>query len=300
MFRAASTIIRLCSRSEADRKLLIRRRRYAFAYSFPCLTSRHRLRLYTILTCGSEAESSRNCKSWRSVQTDPKASSASPCEILEHLANAYQGPQSHLYRRILTSCFLDTVLVPLCTWLYLLVIAILVALSSRRPRNMTNSSSGVFSRKPYGSSKQTTDVNMDAVYNGDQRRRHRKIHTTLSILYLLLVLAQILMCVLEIVRLSLTHLSIGLLPFTFVALITALALRLTRGFGDRIHGWRWANLAVWVALAITNGVKIAQEVKEGTGARKGSKYPMSDEITDVSVMIGVYAALAILEVFVGP
>ncbi len=43
-------------------------------------------------------------------------------------------------------------------------------------------------------------------------------------------------------------------------------------------------------------VKIAEETKEGTGQRKGSKYPESDEITDVSVMIGVYAALGVLEV----
>lgn len=143
-------------------------------------------------------------------------------------------------------------------------------------------------------------MDVDALSDRNNRRPHRKIHTALSVLYLLLVLAQILMSVLEIVRLSLAYLGIGLLPFTFVALVTALTLRLTRGFGDRIHGWRWANLAVWVALAVTNSVKVAEEVKEGTGARKGSKYPVADEITDVSVMIGVYAALAILEVSVGP
>ena len=47
------------------------------------------------------------------------------------------------------------------------------------------------------------------------------------------------------------------------------------------------------------GVKVAEERKEGTGARMGSKYPVSDEITDVSVMIGVYAVLALLEVSLG-
>lgn len=104
------------------------------------------------------------------------------------------------------------------------------------------------------------------------------------------------MCILEIVRLSLAHLGIGLLPFTFVTLITATAVRLTKGLGGRIYGWRYVNIAVWIALAATNGVKIAEETKEGTGARKGSKYPVADEITDVSVMIGVYAVLAILEV----
>ena len=103
------------------------------------------------------------------------------------------------------------------------------------------------------------------------------------------------MCILEIVRLSLAHLGIGLLPFTFVTLVTAAAVHFTHGLGGRILGWRYLNLAVWIALAVTNGVKVAEEQKEGSGARKGSKYPVADEMTDVSVMIGVYAVLAIIE-----
>ena len=130
---------------------------------------------------------------------------------------------------------------------------------------------------------------------GGQSRRHVKIYKALSILYYFLLAAQILMCILEMVRLSLTHLGIGLLPFTFVTLVAAVAVRFTKGFGGRIIGWNYLNLAVWIALAITNGVKIAEERKEGTGARKGSQYPVGDEITDVSVMIGVYAVLVILE-----
>ena len=54
-------------------------------------------------------------------------------------------------------------------------------------------------------------------------------------------------------------------------------------------------MGVWIALAVVNGVKVAEEVKEGTGMRRGSKYPVADEITDVSVLIGVYAVLAVLE-----
>ena len=130
-------------------------------------------------------------------------------------------------------------------------------------------------------------------------RRAAKIQKALSILYYLLLLAQILMCILEIVRLSITHLGIGLLPFTFVALIAAAAVRFTKGLRGRIYGWRFLNLALWIALAVTDGVKVAEERKEGTSARKGSKYPVEDEITDVSVMIGVYAVLAILEIFLG-
>ena len=107
------------------------------------------------------------------------------------------------------------------------------------------------------------------------------------------------MCVLEIVRLALAHLGISLLPFTFVTLFIAAAMRFTRGVKGRVLGWRWANLAVFIALAITNGVKIAEEDK-GINQRKGSKYPESDEIIDVSVMIGVYAALGLLEVLLRP
>ena len=104
------------------------------------------------------------------------------------------------------------------------------------------------------------------------------------------------MCILEIVRLSITHLGTGLLPFTLVALIAAAVVRFTKGLRGRIYAWTSLNLALWISLIVMNGVKIAEETKEGTGARKGSKYPVADEITDVSVMIGVYAVLAILEV----
>ena len=127
----------------------------------------------------------------------------------------------------------------------------------------------------------------------------RVLHTTLLVLYYLLLLAQILMCTLEIVRLALAHLGIDLLPFTYVTLFAAFIMRLTKGLGGRMRGWRWANIAVFVALAVVNGVKVAEEVKEGVNTRKGTKYPESDEIIDVSVMIGVYTVLIILELVLG-
>lgn len=141
------------------------------------------------------------------------------------------------------------------------------------------------------------DVDMLALPEGGGKRRS-KAQLGLSILYFLLLLAQIAMCVLEIARLSLADLGIGLLPFTIVTLLVAGLLRLTRGLGGRVRGWRWANLGVWVALAATEGVKLAGEIKEGTDARKATKYPEADEITDVAVMIGVYVVLSILELVV--
>ncbi len=103
------------------------------------------------------------------------------------------------------------------------------------------------------------------------------------------------MCILEIVRLSLARLGIGLLPFTILALIIAASLRFSQGLGGHTQGWRWTNLALWVALAVVNGVKISEELKEGINQRKGTKYPVVDEVTDVGVMVGVYVALGVLE-----
>lgn len=204
---------------------------------------------------------------------------------------------SHLHGRIVTSCFLDTILVPLCTWVYLAALVVLIALpTTSRP---SYRSGGLRRKTPFGSRKGGVDAEVDE--DADMRspaRRRGKTQLVLAILYYLLVLAQILMCVLEITRLELAHLGIGLLPFTFVALIVAGVVRFTAGLAGRVAGWKWANLALWLALAVMNGVKVAEEVKEGIGMRKGSKYAVVDELTDVSVMIGVYAALAVLEMAV--
>ena len=166
--------------------------------------------------------------------------------------------------------------------------------SSRGPHQSTKR----FGGSRFRASKSTEDVEIHELETEGQRLqtgRHAKFHKILSIIYYLLLVAQTLMCILEIVRLSLARLGIGLLPFTFVTLITAAAVHFTNGLGGRVVGWKYLNLAIWVALAVTNGMKVAEETKEGTGARKGSKYPVADEMTDVSVMIGVYAVLVIVE-----
>lgn len=126
-------------------------------------------------------------------------------------------------------------------------------------------------------------------------RTHGRFCLVLTILYFLLLLAQFLMCVLEIVRLSLAQLGIGLLPFIFISLAMAGLLRYILIF-KRVQQLRWMNLGLWTTLAVTNSVKLSQEVKEGIDNRKGTKYPVVDEITDVSVMIGVYVTLGILEI----
>ncbi len=69
-------------------------------------------------------------------------------------------------------------------------------------------------------------------------------------------------------------------------------------------GWRVVNLGLWMVLAVMNGVKVAEEVREldglGGKQRKEGKYMVVDELTDVGVMVGVYIALGILEASLDP
>jgi hypothetical protein len=46
-------------------------------------------------------------------------------------------------------------------------------------------------------------------------------------------------------------------------------------------------------------VKVVGLVNEGIDGRKGSKYPVSDQVIDLAVMAGVYAVVGILEVVLG-
>ncbi|KAG7006510.1 hypothetical protein G7Y79_00014g036850 [Physcia stellaris] len=206
------------------------------------------------------------------------------------------GPTSHLYNHILASCFLDVILVPLCTWLYFL--ALLSSFGLCLSHQGTRRSLGRQDSDGYNAYVDANTAKRQPLWPPWKGRS--KIYTTSLILYYLLIIAQFLMCILEIVRLSLAQLGIGLLPFTFVALIVGGSMRASMGLRGKVMMWRWLNVGLWVALAITNSVKIAQEVKEGTAARKGSKYPVVDQLTDVSVMVGVYTVLAMLEIGLQP
>lgn len=104
---------------------------------------------------------------------------------------------------------------------------------------------------------------------------------------------------LEIVRLELIHFGIGLLPFVYAGLIIALLLYWSEGVKGRIRGWQAVNAVIWIGGVVMSAVKVVGLSKEGIDSRKGSKYPLSDQVIDVAVMAGVYAVVAILEVVLG-
>jgi hypothetical protein len=123
----------------------------------------------------------------------------------------------------------------------------------------------------------------------------RWLRVTSAVLYYLLIVCNILMQTLEIVRLSLIHFGIGLLPFTYVGLILGGALHMTAGFHGTLPTFQGINTIIWLGGMVMNVVKVAGLVRGGIGGRKGSKYLVSDQVIDVGVIAGVYAIIAVLE-----
>lgn len=104
---------------------------------------------------------------------------------------------------------------------------------------------------------------------------------------------------LEIVRLELIHFGISLLPFAYVGLLIGALLHYTEGLQGRMRGWQTVNGILWIGGVAMCAVKVAGLSKEGINGRKGSKYPISDQVIDIAVMAGVYAVIAILELMLG-
>ncbi|CAG8956502.1 hypothetical protein HYFRA_00003889 [Hymenoscyphus fraxineus] len=177
------------------------------------------------------------------------------------------GPSSTLSSPLPTTCFTDTILIPLPTWLLLLSLPPLFLLTRRTlyPSHKSNSET------------------------------KRSWTLTISIIaYYFLILVNILMLTLELVRLSMINFGVGLLPFEYIGLLVGAYLHFSNGIGGRIMGWRWSNTGVlWVGGLVVNVVKVVGLAKEG-GVREG-KYPLSDQITDVAVSAGVFGVIAILE-----
>lgn len=187
------------------------------------------------------------------------------------------GPESHLYGHITTSCFNDVVLVPLATWIYLLLVAALLILYAGRPAY------DAVETKPEG--------------HRPPSRRRRAAELCRKISYGLALFVVFGMSIVEIARLSLAHLGVGLLPFEWVAFGVAGFLYFSRGIRGRFANYWIASEVLWFSLLVMSSVKLAGLVKEGVDTRKGTKYPMSDQVTDVAVLLVVYVVMMGLELW---
>jgi hypothetical protein len=124
---------------------------------------------------------------------------------------------------------------------------------------------------------------------------------TAQILYYGFIVANIIMQTIEIARLELLWFGIGLQPFTYVGLILGAILHGT-AMGMKIqgvHGWMVINMIIWIGGMAMCTIQAIGLGKEGMEARKGSKYPLGDQVLDVAVMAGVYVVIATLEVLLG-
>lgn len=188
-----------------------------------------------------------------------------------------QGPRSSLSAPIPTTCFVDVILVPLPVWIAVALLLAVIFLSSHGRRS---------TYKP-------------SVAHPRTQRFKRWLHSAVSTVYYILIACNILMQTLEIVRLSLIHFGLGLLPFAYVGLIMGAVLHWSRGIQGRVQAWQGINGVLWLGGAVMSVVKVVGLVEEGVNGRKGSNYPVSDQVIDVAVMAGVYAVIGTLEAVFG-
>ncbi|QSZ36324.1 hypothetical protein DSL72_007450 [Monilinia vaccinii-corymbosi] len=174
-----------------------------------------------------------------------------------------------------TACFTDVIIIPLPTWLALASIPILFAL-------------GLHHRK--------INYNPSTAHLRSNTRSSR-LYLVVLIIYYILIICNILMLTLEIVRLSLLNYGVGLLPFAYVGLLLSAFLFWSEGMHGHIKWWHGINMLVLIGGIVMSAVQvIGLKQQFGINGRKGSKYPVSDQIIDVSVMAGVYAVIALLEI----
>ncbi|KAL8293787.1 hypothetical protein RQP46_000488 [Phenoliferia psychrophenolica] len=170
----------------------------------------------------------------------------------------------------LTSCFNDVVLLPLPTWLLILIGVPILAMSARSNRGMVVRASLV-----------------------------SRIFTWV---YHLLILAALLMSILEIVRLALSDSGIGLLPFTLAGILIAMGMLVLRRKGTRKPRVVGGILAAyWGLLIAFQSVKVdtlvwVENMAKAAGSKGPAMYPNSDKSLDNYVILGLYVVLFLYEV----
>ncbi|KAI9054247.1 hypothetical protein LZ554_001415 [Drepanopeziza brunnea f. sp. 'monogermtubi'] len=187
------------------------------------------------------------------------------------------GPSSSISSPLPTSCFTDVILVPLPIWIALALLPILFVLSLRHRQQNYNPSTAYLRSVP----------------------RWSWGYIVAATVYYLFIIANALMLTLEIVRLELIHFGIGLIPFVYAGLLIGLLLHWGEGARGRMRGWQAVNYIIWIGGVAMSVIKVVGLDKEGINLRKESKYPLGDQVTDIAVMAGVYAVIAVLEVVLG-
>ncbi|KAF7312272.1 hypothetical protein MIND_00240200 [Mycena indigotica] len=164
-----------------------------------------------------------------------------------------------------STCTLDTAIVPLPSFLFIVVLALHFNFRKAKTAN-------------------------------EPRLRLKKwIH----IAYLVLVAAQIAMTLLELIRLGLEDLGYGLLPVNTIGLICAFAVLWRERIPGRSNEIVQIFLVYWLLELIVMAVKTARlhELENlNPTTSKDSKYPSSDWFLDNAVMLGLDLVFACCEI----
>ena len=101
---------------------------------------------------------------------------------------------------------------------------------------------------------------------------------------------------LEISRLAVSGQGVGLLPFVYGALLAELVI----GIGWKSLIAMSSNSAFWAIFGVVNAVKLAVLISEQKYGLEDENeaYKLVDQITDIGVVVGLSALLAILHVIV--
>ncbi|CEH15762.1 hypothetical protein CBOM_04981 [Ceraceosorus bombacis] len=179
------------------------------------------------------------------------------------------------------TCLLDVVVVPLATWILLLLLILLWL-----PATIASLRQG-----------KSSDKKLPL-----QRYRFasaRLLKLVGAVLHTLLIIAALLMNILEIVRLYLAHRGAGLLPFTLAGIVLVLIVIHVRVTPHIRLLTSSITLFFWILSVVFTSVKLATLSKlQGPEPRIGGyedEYHDADQLIDVGVIVGLYAIFVIVE-----
>ncbi|EJT98199.1 hypothetical protein DACRYDRAFT_118924 [Dacryopinax primogenitus] len=156
-----------------------------------------------------------------------------------------------------STCTLDVVVIPLASWILMASLPLTVIVCSKRRQALPLS----------------------------RTRLQKKIW----ILYLVLIVADIAMTVLEIARLAVAQLGVGLLPFNTVGLIIAVVLVGIRGSTFMPLFFFWLLLVIFQAIKVHQLMYLPSKTPD--------QYPGSDQLLDNAIMLGLESSFVLLDTY---
>jgi hypothetical protein len=171
-----------------------------------------------------------------------------------------------------TQCYFDTILIPLPTWILVLLAFIIFP---------------IFIRRDF--------VKQFPGWQVKKRWWRIALHTV----YYFCIAVVMLMESVEIARLVQIEYGIGLLPFVYAGCVIAAVLQASSRGCERLQGWQIANLLFWILSLAVTSVKLASLGRLSMTSefrRDETVYSIPHQVNDLAIEVAFFAILAGLEV----